>query len=186
MLEPEDQKTLLILARERIASELESRQPAYPPCSAALEFPAGAFVTLRMPGRQPELRGCIGRIEATDTVYETVRHVAFQAAFRDPRFPELSLPELSEVRIEISVLLPPEPVEDTEAIIPGKHGLIVSRGRQSGLLLPQVAGERNWDRTTFLEQTCRKAGLPTDAWRDPETRIETFEAFVFDEAAHSM
>jgi AmmeMemoRadiSam system protein A len=103
------------------------------------------------------------------------------SAFNDPRFPPLTPAEWPDVKIEISVLSPFEPVADPSCIAVGVHGIMVRRGYRSGLLLPQVATEQGWDRETFLSHACRKAGLPPDAWRGPEMQIETFTATVFHE-----
>lgn len=187
MLLPADRHTLLTLARERITSELESREPRYPPRRPELEIAGGAFVTLHLAtpdGRR--LRGCIGSIFGTRPLYDTVLDAAHSAAFADPRFPPLSPHELGRLTIEISVLSRIEPVSDTLLIVPGTHGTLIELGGHSGLLLPQVAAERGWDRTTLLEQTCRKAGLPTGAWSDPAATISIFTAEVFDEASLRM
>jgi AmmeMemoRadiSam system protein A len=138
--------------------------------------PSGAFVSLHLRGR---LRGCIGTVPATRPVWETVRDMAVSAARRDPRFSPLTPAELEDLEVEVSVLSPLRPVERVEEIEIGRHGLYVISSPFSGLLLPQVATDRGWDRVTFLEQTCRKAGLPKDAWKDPETEVRRFEAEVF-------
>jgi AmmeMemoRadiSam system protein A len=135
-------------------------------------------VTLKLNG---ELRGCIGRIGACQPLLETVKDVAVSSAFDDPRFPPLSPDEWPQVRIEISVLSPFERITDLQRITVGVHGLMVRNGHRSGLLLPQVATEQGWDREAFLSHSCRKAGLPADAWRSPDTRIEIFSATVFHE-----
>jgi AmmeMemoRadiSam system protein A len=105
--------------------------------------------------------------------------MAQAAAFEDPRFPPLTQKELADLEIEISVLTPFRQVRDVTEIEVGKHGLFLERGGRSGLLLPQVATEYRWDRQTFLEHTCLKAGLPREAWQDPETRIYVFSAEIF-------
>jgi hypothetical protein len=187
MLSALDRQTLLTVARERITSDLAGREPEYPPRRAELEPPGGAFVTLHLVDeRGRHLRGCIGHIESVHPVYDTVRDAAHAAAFRDPRFPPLSVAELGQVELEISVLSRLEVIDDTTLIVAGTHGIMIERGTHSGLLLPQVAAERSWDRTTFLEQTCRKAGLPPGAWSDPATTIRVFTADVFDESSLRM
>ena len=108
--------------------------------------------------------------------------MAQAAAFRDPRFQPLKQNELSDLEIEISVLTPIEEINDVEKIEVGKHGIIIEKGNYSGLLLPQVATEYGWDRETFLEHTCQKAGLPPNAWKDKGTIIKIFSADVFHEA----
>jgi AmmeMemoRadiSam system protein A len=106
---------------------------------------------------------------------------AVNAAFRDPRFYPLAKEELANVELEISVMGPIVPVRDTAEIEVGRDGLIITKGRNTGLLLPQVATDFGWDRDTFLSHTCTKAGLPADAWRSPDTKIERFSAEVFSE-----
>lgn len=136
----------------------------------------GAFVTLTRAGR---LRGCIGYVEAVKPLCETVRDVAAHAATSDQRFLPVSPSELADLRYEISVLSPLRQLLTVDGIQVGKHGLLIRKGNREGLLLPQVATENNWDRTTFLQQTCQKAGLPSDAWQDSDTDIFCFTAFVF-------
>nr|MDP9361119.1 AmmeMemoRadiSam system protein A [Acidobacteriota bacterium] len=144
-----------------------------------LRRPAGAFVTLKT--HEGDLRGCIGSIQAVEPLYKAVASSAISAAFRDPRFPSLRAGELEHVELEISVMGPIEVVTNIEDIVVDRDGLIISRGRYAGLLLPQVATEYGWDRQTFLQQTCVKAGLPRDAWRAEDCRIEKFSAVVFGE-----
>jgi AmmeMemoRadiSam system protein A len=107
--------------------------------------------------------------------------MAVAAAFQDPRFPPLGPEELADLELEISVLTPMQRIQKVEEIQVGKHGLYIVRGIYRGLLLPQVATEHNWDRLTFLEQTCAKAGLPADAWKDPAAQIYVFSAEIFSE-----
>jgi len=141
--------------------------------------PRGAFVTLTE--EEGQLRGCIGTILPIGPLDETVVRMAVAAAVEDPRFSQVTLGELPALRLEISALTVPEPVPDLEAIQTGRHGLIVTRGYHKGLLLPQVAPDWGWDRLQFIEHTCLKAGLAPDAWKDPQTRIEWFEAEVWGE-----
>ncbi len=141
-----------------------------------LEQPFGAFVTLKRDG---QLRGCIGRIDAAAPLLETIAQMAQAAAFEDPRFPPLVLEEFDALDIEISILSPIEPCPDTNRIEIGRHGLIIRSEGRSGLLLPQVPVEWGWDRQEFLQHTCRKAGLPLNAWCKPETQLLWFEAEVF-------
>lgn len=176
MLNREQRSQLLRIARESIAAVLEGRRPEISSDDEVLQRPAGAFVTLT---ENDELRGCIGSIQPVAPLYRAVSDSAINAAFRDPRFFPLQKEELSKIEIEISVMGPIEVVKDIEEIVVGRDGLIVSRGRNAGLLLPQVATEYGWDRETFLGHTCLKAGLPADSWRLPECRIERFSAEVF-------
>jgi AmmeMemoRadiSam system protein A len=144
--------------------------------SPTLNEPRGAFVTLHKDGK---LRGCIGHIRAQKPLVETIVEMAEAAAFQDPRFPPVTSKELGQLEYEISVLTPLRRIEDVEEIQVGKHGIYMKRGASSGLLLPQVAAEWGWDRSTFLEHTCTKAGLPEDAWKDRKTEIYIFSADVF-------
>lgn len=179
-LGPKEQEELLWLARKSVETVVRERKlyegPA--PRLPALLEDRGAFVTLKKRG---ELRGCIGYIFPMKPLYLTVRDVAAMAAVRDERFLPVTTAELDQLEYEISVLSPLRRVLDIKEIQVGRHGLVVKRGGREGLLLPQVATEQRWDRKTFLEQTCLKAGLPPDSWRDPETDIFHFTAFVFGE-----
>lgn len=179
MLNDEQRKTLLATARQSIESALTGGrvEVAEAGLDDALRRHAGAFVTLRT--RDGDLRGCIGSIVAREPLIRAVVASAFNAAFRDPRFPPVTSSEWPVLELEISVMGPIERVTDVNDILPGRDGLIITRGRSSGLLLPQVATEYDWDRETFLEHTCVKAGLAPDAWRQPETTIEKFAAEVF-------
>lgn len=181
MLKPEQRKTLLRIARDSIASALEGRRPDLNqyPIDDTLRRPAGAFVTLN--DERGQLRGCIGSIQPVAPLVQAVSSSAISAALRDPRFYPVKPEELPKLHLEISVMGPIEPVKDVSEIEVGRDGLIISRGPYAGLLLPQVAGDYGWDRETFLNQTCVKAGLPPAAWRSPDTRIERFSAEVFGE-----
>lgn len=181
MLNEEQRQRLLRLARTSIESTLEGRAQEVRPddFDEDLRRPAGAFVTLRT--KRGDLRGCIGSIRAMEPLYRAVATSAVSAAFRDPRFFPVRKEEMVQLDLEISVMGPIEPVSDVSDIEVGRDGLIISLGRFAGLLLPQVATEYGWDRQTFLDQTCMKAGLPPGAWRAQETRIEKFSAEVFGE-----
>jgi len=182
MLTSAQRAQLLTVARESIRAVLEGRRPEWnaDDFDEVLRRPSGVFVTLRL-RETHDLRGCIGSIQAQAPLYLAVSAAAQSAAFRDPRFYPLSPAELADVELEISVMSPIEPLGSVDDIVLGRDGLIVSRGRNAGLLLPQVATEYAWDRDTFLSQTCVKAGLPPGSWRSPETRIERFSAEVFGE-----
>lgn len=173
-----DRLALLALAREAAEAGVAGRPLPRPHLAGSLAEPRGAFVTLkrRMDG---DLRGCIGRIEAREALGITVAQVAV-AATRDRRFEPVSSEELEGIRIEVSVLTPPVPVAP-DGVEVGRHGLIVQRDGSSGLLLPQVPVEHGWDRDTFLSETCRKAGLRRDVWRDGGTVLLAFTAEVFGE-----
>jgi AmmeMemoRadiSam system protein A len=180
MLNETQRQTLLQIARTSIEAVLNGSRPQLDASDYddELRRPAGAFVTLTEGG---DLRGCIGSIVAVEPLYRAVSSSAISAAFRDPRFRPLQKGELPSIELEISVMGPIERVTNVEDIVPGRDGLIISRGQYAGLLLPQVATEYGWDRETFLDQTCVKAGLPHGAWRDGATKIEKFSAEVFGE-----
>lgn len=144
-----------------------------------LARPGAAFVTLHVGG---ELRGCIGTSASRRPLWEVVDDMATAAATRDPRFPPITARDLDDLSVEISVLSPERVIHDASEIEIGRHGLEVRRRMARGLLLPQVATEHRFDRERFLAETCRKAGLPPDAWRDPATEVWLFEADVFSEA----
>lgn len=174
-----DKKVLIQAARDSIRTHLKGATPS-PPAQLApvLREPRGVFVSLHRQGR---LRGCIGYLEAVKPLLPAVQEMAVAAAFHDPRFSPLREEELADLDVEISVLTPMQRINKAEEIEVGKHGLYIERGPSRGLLLPQVATQYRWDRTTFLEQTCAKAGLPTQAWKEPETRIFVFTADIFSE-----
>ncbi|MDL2209435.1 AmmeMemoRadiSam system protein A [Desulfovibrio sp. OttesenSCG-928-O18] len=177
-LSPEEKLYLLDLVRSRIDLVLRDQSVAFPspPPHGMLEEKFGAFVTLK---RNGQLRGCIGRLLSEDPLFITVGDMAEAAAFHDSRFTPLTLEEFPSLEVEISVMGPITRCMDPTQIVVGRHGLIMRKGDRQGLLLPQVPVEWEWDRDTFLEQTCRKAGLPPDAWHDPDTEIYWFEALVF-------
>jgi AmmeMemoRadiSam system protein A len=175
---PEEQSAMLALARSAIVAALENKplqlpQPE-PPC---LTLRRGVFVTVHVSGK---LRGCIGVIEGREPLSASIPHCAQGAALHDPRFSPLRASELGELQIEISVLSELHAIAADQAEI-GKHGLFVVAGDQRGLLLPQVAIEHHLSRVQFLEETCRKAGLPRDAWRKPETQLFGFTCEIFHE-----
>jgi AmmeMemoRadiSam system protein A len=175
-LSASDKKQLLDLARASIRAHLKNEslpaQKAPPPVFCE---PRGVFVSLH---RQGQLRGCIGFLEAVKPLAQAVEEMAAAAAFHDPRFPPLRAEELSDLDLEISILTPMQRLNKFEEIEVGKHGLFIERGFNRGLLLPQVATQYRWNRETFLEQTCCKAGLPPVAWKDTATRIYTFTAEI--------
>ena len=184
-LDTEERKILLLDARESIKARLEKRKPVYkwPPESernSSLLKPCGAFVSLHTLENR-SLRGCIGRMTGTSPLFETVRIIAVEAAFRDPRFPTMKPEELSRIEIEISALSPMEKCEDPQSVEVGIHGLyLVHRGR-SGVLLPQVPVEQGWNRQEYLDYICIKAGLPPLSYEAPGAELFTFTAVVFGE-----
>jgi AmmeMemoRadiSam system protein A len=176
-LTDEEKTALLDIVRKTIAAKVNNTDfPKTIIDSKTLQEKRGAFVTLKKRGH---LRGCIGYIKAVKPLWETVQEMAVAAAFHDPRFPSLKPEELKELSFEVSVLSPLKRIKDINEVEVGKHGLYIVRGYNSGLLLPQVAVEYVWDRETFLCETCYKAGLPPQAWKDKETEIYIFSADYF-------
>ena len=179
-----EREFLLGLARESIRARLfkghAPKQDAerIEKAGPHLEEPRGCFVTLH---RKKHLRGCIGTFYGEGELWENVSNMAVQSAFYDPRFSSLRESEFDEIDIEISVLTPLRPIKNVEEIKVGVHGIYITKGPFRGVLLPQVATEQGWDRKTFLEHTCLKAGLPTSAWKEPGITIEIFGAEVFGE-----
>lgn len=179
-LTAQEKADLLALARhavERIVTKQELFEPAVP-VDVALNREAGAFVTLT---RNGHLRGCIGYTSAMKPLYITVRDTATLAAMRDVRFQPVSAAELPELSYEVSVLSPLRRVTDVEQIEVGRDGLLMKSADREGLLLPQVPVEYKWDRARFLEETCVKAGMSRDSWKDEGTDIFRFTALVFNE-----
>ena len=177
-LSDSDKTKLLQIARETIENYLDTRQIPEFEVPENLKIPGAAFVTLEKHGN---LRGCIGHVVAMEPLYKTVAVCAVQAAVSDPRFPPLRAEELKDIHIEISVLTPQQKVESLDEIEVGRDGLVIAQGSQRGLLLPQVATEYGWNRTEFLQHTCRKAGLPVSAYKSPGTEIYKFQALIFGE-----
>jgi AmmeMemoRadiSam system protein A len=173
---PAERAQLLSLAHDAILSTLERREIALdsPSAHLHLEELRGVFTSLYL---REALRGCVGFVFPTTPLYRAVIETARAAAFDDNRFEPVRLEEAPGLRVELSILSPPQPIP-AEAVEVGRHGLLISAQGFRGLLLPQVPIEHSWDRTTFLEQTCRKAGLPLDAWQKGAT-IEAFTAEVF-------
>ena len=178
-LNPGEKKALLVFARESIRRYLTTgTAPLARACSPATASKRGAFVTLKIDG---ELRGCRGYTEPDLPICQVVGAMALQAAFNDERFPPLRDDELDRVEIEISLLTPLEKVPGPEAVVPGRDGVRIYKLGRSAVFLPQVAAERGWDRTQYLDQLCRKAGLPQGGWRH-DAELYTFQAEVFNES----
>lgn len=175
---------LLTLAHQAILSALEpglkKRDLSLEPPSAHLAELRGVFTSLYQRGA---LRGCVGYVFPTTPLYRAVAETACAAAFEDTRFDPVKFDEAASLQIELSVLSPPLPIL-ADAVEVGRHGLLITASGLRGLLLPQVPVERGWNRITFLEQTCRKAGLPLDAWQKGAT-LEAFTAEVFGESDQS-
>ena len=177
MTSESDRQLLLRIAREAIAAHLGGEPASRSDEGHLASRRGGAFVTIRKAG---DLRGCIGHIEPGDRLVDVVARCAVAACSADPRFPAIAPSELPQVDIELSLLGPLEAIAGADDVEIGRHGLVVEMGRQRGLLLPQVATEWDWNRQTFLAQTCRKAGLPGDAWKHG-AKLWRFEAEVFGE-----
>ncbi|NIM02793.1 AmmeMemoRadiSam system protein B [bacterium] len=180
MLDEKQQKILLGIARKTVEEYIRSRKiPEFNVEDPLLKEKRGVFVTLRKKGM---LRGCIGYIMPLEELHKAVSQMAIQSSTGDPRFPPLRPEELAEVEIEISVLTVPERIKSVDEIEMGKHGVIVKRGANQGVFLPQVATETGWSKEEFLNHLCYdKARLSADAWKDKETEIYTFSAQVFEE-----
>jgi AmmeMemoRadiSam system protein B/AmmeMemoRadiSam system protein A len=144
--------------------------------TARLREKRGVFVTLKHHG---DLRGCVGYVRPFKPLIEAVWEMAESAALRDHRFIPVEPRDVDRLELEITVLSPIKKISDPNLVLVGRHGLIVSRGHISGVLLPQVPIENDWNRETFLSETCIKAGLPVDSWKDPDTILEVFTAEIF-------
>ena len=178
-MKTESKDLLLQIARDAITCYLEDRIPSrLRDLDTEILQKLGAFITLQKGG---QLRGCVGQIVSDKPLYETVSEAAIAAATRDPRFHQVDLSEMPALTIEISVLTPLQPLERLEDLKIGVHGLYVKDDVHSGLLLPQVATAYNWNHIQFLQQVCKKAQLPKEAWQDPETEIYLFSSQVFGE-----
>jgi AmmeMemoRadiSam system protein A len=174
-----ERETLLRVARESIAGHFRGARAVTPGGTGALGEARGAFVTLHR-REDGELRGCIGMMRSDRPLVETVARMAVAAATEDRRFLPVRAGELPALSIEISALGPLGPIrpEDVEV---GRHGLMIGHGDKRGVLLPQVPLEHGWDRETFLDHTCLKAGLPEGTWRQPDVELLAFTAEVFGE-----
>ena len=169
-----ERSLLLKIAHQSIESAL-CHQPLWlDPPSGHLAQPRAVFTTLYL---HSQLRGCVGYFEPVKPLYITVMETARAAALDDTRFLPVSHDEAPELKVSLSVLSSLRPISAEEIEI-GVHGLVIAQGFCRGLLLPQVAVEHGWDRVTFLQQTCRKAGLSTDAWRQGVS-LQAFTAEVF-------
>ncbi len=177
-LSDREREQLLGIARSSIREFLAGGKAPEFEVTGKLADPGAAFVTLKRDG---QLRGCIGHTVAREPLYKSISGCAIQAAVADPRFSPVESEELPKLHIEISVLTPLQEVKSLDEIEVGRDGLMIFYSRSRGLLLPQVASEYGWDRITFLEQTCRKAGLPKNAYREPDAVLYRFQAIVFGE-----
>lgn len=187
MLSDAEKQLLLAIARKSVEDRVRYNRrydarldPAFPGFTDNLEAPCGAFVTFR---KQGDLRGCIGYVEGVKPLYEAVQEMAVAAAIHDPRFPPVRMEELRELDLEISALSPLKEIESLREVEVGMHGMLIRKGMNSGLLLPQVATEHGWGIEEFARNTCYKAGLNPEAWKrhrkDPDMKIFIFSAEVF-------
>jgi AmmeMemoRadiSam system protein A len=182
-LSEDDLQSLLRLAREAVIQAVSfDRLPAQIPNCGAFAEKRGVFVTLHVRER---LRGCIGVVDPDQPLGESIVRCAATAALQDPRFSPTRVDELADLQIEISLLSPPFRIRPEEIEI-GRHGLLVVRGHQRGVLLPQVATEHHFTPEQFLIETCRKAQLPPDAWREPDAQIFGFVCEVFSDGKHGV
>jgi len=183
MLNKEERKKLLQIARETLETYLSGKKLT--PIQTDIEIfkeKRAVFVTLRKHG---ELRGCIGYIMPVEPLIEAVRKMAIEAATKDPRFFPVDKKELKDIEIEISVLTVPQKVNSADEIVLGRDGVIVKKGFSQGVFLPQVAEETGWTKEEFLNNLCsHKAGLPPDAWKQPDIELYTFQAEVFSESEY--
>ncbi|HMA69078.1 MAG TPA: AmmeMemoRadiSam system protein A [Candidatus Mcinerneyibacterium sp.] len=177
-LKKNEKKNLLKLSRVVLKKELGINNEELPPKNEKFDEKRGVFVTINNKG---SLRGCIGYIKAVDTIWESVKRMTKQAAFHDPRFSSIKKNEVDDLNIEISVLSKLKEVKDKKEIKIGRDGLLIRKKFYSGVLLPQVATEYNWDRIEFLQNTCKKAGLQSDCFKDETVKVYRFSAEVFDE-----
>lgn len=179
LLNEKEKLALLTIARQAIETFVRTGESYVEPREEkALNIKSGCFVTIK---QNDQLRGCIGNFQSELPLFRDVSEMAMASASKDPRFYPMKEADLDNFSIEISVLSPLHKIEDFEEIEIGKHGIYLEKGYYRGVLLPQVATEHNWDRTTFLKQTCLKAGLPTDAWKAEDAEIYIFSAQVFGE-----
>lgn len=181
-LNDEERRWLSRLARQSIETALAGRHTAVPDpppelAGGTLSALLGSFVTLNKDG---DLRGCIGTMLGREPLWQNVWRMARAAAFEDPRFPPLSAAEWPQCSLHISVLGPLSPCPDPQQIVIGRHGLLLRLGLRQGVFLPQVPVEQGWDLRQYLEHLCRKAGLPSGSWRDPQALLFWFESLVFE------
>ncbi|RXE55235.1 hypothetical protein ABH15_10605 [Methanoculleus taiwanensis] len=185
MLTPEEGRLALQVARKAIEHAVNRERYTPPALPPIFDEKRGVFVTIK---RQGTLRGCIGLPYPIRPLGDAIVEAAVSAALEDPRFPAVSGRELSELELEVTVLTLPEPLtcppaERPANVVIGKHGLIVSGMGTSGLLLPQVPVEYNWESREFLDHTCQKAGLNPDCWKRGDVNVLTFEGQIFEEQA---
>lgn len=178
-LNSQEKKILLDIARQAIIQMVKSGEEYIEPREERrLNQRNGCFVTIKQDG---QLRGCIGNFQSEVPLFREVAQMAIASATQDPRFYPMKPSDLDNFSLEISVLSPLQKIDDISEIEVGRHGIYLEKSFHRGVLLPQVAAEHDWDRVTFLQQTCLKAGLPTDAWQAEDTEIYIFSAQIFGE-----
>lgn len=176
LLTTEEQQHLLRIARETIVAHVSGKSiPVVEKPTKGLKLKNGCFVTIKQKG---QLRGCIGNFVSDIPLHQLVQEMAVSASTRDPRFYPMKPADLDDFELDISVLSPLKRITSMDSILVGKHGIYIVKNNNRGVLLPQVATEYGWDRDTFLNHTCIKAGLPEDAWQK-ECEIYIFTALVF-------
>jgi AmmeMemoRadiSam system protein A len=182
VLDPSIGRALLQLARLAVTQAVaQDRLPETIPQQGIFAERRGVFVTLHV---QEELRGCIGVVENHEPLGHGIVRCAASAALQDPRFAPIRAEDLPHLRVEVSVLSPLFPLRPERVEI-GTHGLLIVSGRHRGLLLPQVATEHGLNREQFLDETCRKAGLPRGAWRDEDVQLYGFTCDIYSETPES-
>lgn len=180
-LSPEARAEMALIARRALnAFARQESSPDWQPEHEALNATSGVFVTLRVGG---VLHGCLGVSIGRNPLATEIANLTVAAATRDPRFPVMTPEEAQCADIEISVLTPAQRIASVDELEIGIHGLIITSGSCAGLLLPKVAVEQHWTREQFLDQACRKAGLPLETWKNPNTIIEIFQAEVIEDIA---
>ena len=177
VISDDDRRRLLELARRALEARVRRQVAPELAAAGALALVRGAFVSIHRSG---DLRGCLGRLEPDAPLAETIVDLATAVADSDPRFDPVTPQELMDLVVEVSILTPARRIVSPDEIQVGRHGLIVEQGRRRGVLLPQVATDHQWTSETFIEQTCRKAGLAPDAWM-AGAQVYVFEAEVFGE-----
>ncbi len=179
MLNKKESSVLMKIAREAITHFVHKQTYRPTPREEKnLTQRSGCFVTIKQDG---QLRGCIGNFQSERPLYQEIAEMATASCSKDPRFHPMEEAELENFSLEISVLSPLEKIEDCEQIEVGKHGIYIEKNFSRGVLLPQVATDYGWDRQTFLQQTCLKAGLPTNAWQESDAEIYIFSAQIITE-----
>ena len=179
MLSKAEAAKLLKIARNAITHQiLNETYNLKPREERSINIHSGCFVTIKQNGN---LRGCIGNFQSQQPLYQEVATMAVAAASQDPRFPPMNTDDLGNFNLEITILSPLEKIEDTDKIEVGTHGIYIIKGFNRGVLLPQVATEYGWDKKTFLQQTCIKAGLPDNSWQHQETEIYIFSGQIIHE-----